>query len=439
MNRKEYINSMKTGFSILRQSVITRLAFFALLLIPSAVHAQEVTNDSDLINSFIRAKGYTQSIVFDKSNIKQFWIDKSVISQKDFFTICNTPGYSTDASPLKIQLANVNEAQDCKIEMITETSDVAFSIFNSKNKSISSSQKDDDFINYHVFSSVFHLEDTQNTSFYVKFSAPLAEINIKKIILSFSTNKNGSFLAHPGKTVFNKDNIETISKLKELSDNSFEITGKRTKIQSTKNFLISDHPFNLSVKAKNTGKETTRLYVGYAIYTKNRKVLSPANYPYKDTSKILTVISSVEGSDKIIVDSLPEWRKESSLAVNVKEDMSDIPECSFVDGTIVDVKEIENGHAEITLDKPVVKGLEKGTKVRVHGVIGAFIYTNIVDLQPGQEELLSSTIAKDDAYLQYSSKAFSRGVYYAVPMIRSYSSNPNNDNTILITDFSISY
>ena len=139
------------------------------------------------------------------------------------------------------------------------------------------------------------------------------------------------------------------------------------------------------------------------------------------------------------MDSLPEWRKESSLAVNVKEDMSDIPECSFVDGTIVDVKEIENGHAEITLDKPVLKGLEKGTKVRVHGVIGAFIYTNIVKLEPGQEELLSSTIAKDDAYLQYSPKAFSRGVYYAVPLILSYSSDANNDNTILITDFSISY
>ncbi len=172
MNRKEYIISMKTVFSILRQSVISHLAFFALLLIPSAAHAQGATNDLDLIDSFIKAKGYTQPIVFDKSNIKQFWIDKSVISQKDFFTIFNTPGYLTDESPLKIQLVTVNEAQDCKIEMITETSDVAFSIFDSNNKSISSSQKDDDFINYHVFSSVFHLEDTQNTAFCVKFSAP---------------------------------------------------------------------------------------------------------------------------------------------------------------------------------------------------------------------------------------------------------------------------
>ena len=119
--------------------------------------------------------------------------------------------------------------------------------------------------------------------------------------------------------------------------------------------------------------------------------------------------------------------------------MSDIPECSFADGTIVDVKEIEDGHAEITLSKPVMKVLEKGTKVRVHGAIGTYIYMNIVKLQPGQEELLSSTIAKDDTFLQYSSKAFSRGVYYAVPIILSYSSDPNNDNTILITDFSISY
>ena len=439
MNRKENIISMKTFFFFLRQSVIIRLAFFALLLIPLAIHALGDTNDSDLVNGFIKSKGYTQPIIFDKSNIKQFWIDKSVVSQKDFFTIYNTPGYSTDASPLKIQLANVNEAQDCKIEMITETSDVAFFILDSKNKSISSSQKDDDFINYHVFSSVFHLEDTQNTSFYIKFSAPLAEINIKKIILSFSTNKNGSFLAHPGKTVFNKDIITTDSEIKVISDNSFEITGKRTVIRSAKKILTSDHPFDLSIKVKNTGNETTQLYIGYAIYTKNGKWLTPANYPYRDTSKILTVISSEEGSDKIIVDSLPEWGKKSCLAVNVKEDMSDIPECSFADGTIVDVKEIEDGHAEITLDKPVMKVPEKGTKVRVHGALGAYVYTNIVKLQPGQEELLSSTIAKDDAFLQFSSTFFPRGVYYAVPLIRSYSSDPNNDNTILVTDFSISY
>ena len=203
--------------------------------------------------------------------------------------------------------------------------------------------------------------------------------------------------------------------------------------------MTSDYPFYLSVKVKNTGKETTKLYVGYRIYAKNRKELTPANYPYKDTSKILTVISSEEGANKIIVDSLSEWKKKNYLAVNAKEDMSDIPECSFADGTIVDVKEIEDGHAEITLDKPLMKVLEKGTKVRVHGANGSYIYMNIVKLQPGQEELLSSTIAKDDAFLQYSSKAFSRGVYYAVPIILSYSSDPNNDNTILITDFRISY
>lgn len=40
-------------------------------------------NGSDLINNYIRSKGYSSFIVFDTSNIKQFWIDKPVACIND--------------------------------------------------------------------------------------------------------------------------------------------------------------------------------------------------------------------------------------------------------------------------------------------------------------------------------------------------------------------
>ena len=41
--------------------------------------------------------------------------------------------------------------------------------------------------------------------------------------------------------------------------------------------------------------------------------------------------------------------------------------------------------------------------------------------------------------LRYSSKAFSRGIYYVVPLILSYSVDPSKDNTVQISDFSVSF
>ena len=445
MKRKQASIAEMGKYPLLKEKTIYGFAFI-LLFFSLFAHAQNSAQaDSNLINSFIKSKGYTYPIVFDDSNIKQFWIDKSVVSQNGFITIFNSTGNLSDLSPLKIQLANVNEAQDCKIEMITESSNVVFSIYNTQNRKLSSSVQDDDFINYHVFSSSFHLEDTPDTVFFVKFSAPLSEIRIKKIILSFEENKNGSYLAYPGTFLFNKDNLinrdnsGAKSEVKWISDNSFEITGVKSVAVSSKRLLTSDHAFDLSLKVKNAGEEPATVYIGYEVHSKNGEILRSSNYPYKDINKVLTVVSSAAENSKIIVDAYPEWGKGCFLAINAKEDMTDIPSFTFADGVIKEIKQLENGQAEITLSKPLAKALGKGTKVRVHGVSGGYLYTHQAKLELGQEETFSSSIAKDNSFLQYSPKAFSRGAYYVVPLILSYSSNPDKQNTILISNYKISY
>ena len=60
-------------------------------------------------------------------------------------------------------------------------------------------------------------------------------------------------------------------------------------------------------------------------------------------------------------------------------------------------------------------------------------------LQPGEMVTFKSAIKKDDNYFMFSLKAFCHGTYYVIPLILSNSLDSDKENTILITDFSVSY
>ena len=203
-----------------------------------------------------------------------------------------------------------------------------------------------------------------------------------------------------------------------------------------KNILVADNTLSLSATVKNEGSNTVTLYMGYAVYTKDRILLGGQNYPLTDTSKILNVISYDKNA--IIVDAYDEWTKNCYLALDVKDDMSDIPYMNLANGKISEIHQLENGNAEIVLDRPLSSELKIGSKVRVTGRSGAFLYTNIIKIQPGEEKNINSAIQKDSNSIVYNNKTFSKGVYYAAPLILSYSSD-DKENTVLIKDFCISY
>jgi hypothetical protein len=192
------------------------------------------------------------------------------------------------------------------------------------------------------------------------------------------------------------------------------------------------------VKVKNVGNNSTQILIGYKLFSQNIGFLDGKNYPYKGINKVLNIISAPTSSDKIIVDDYPEWSKNCFIAINANEDGSDIPSCTLLNGKIVEVKKIENGQAEITLDNPISSAISKGTKIRIHGMSGSYLYTNSKKLQPGEEETFSSSIKKDDNSKKYSSSSLATGTYYVVPILLSYSIG-SNENTVLISDFSISY
>lgn len=402
--------------------------------------ADKTDSDDRILNQYIQSKG-SNVISFDASNIKRFWIDNSVVSRDNSIDILlkETNTQFHESVPLKIQLVNVSETQDCTVEVIFEPADCFFEVLSNKTKVLSSSKTENNFIDYAVASSRFHLEDTPNFTFELKFSSNKdILLSIKKIILSFSENKECSFLTSPGVLKINSDNIMGAT-VRESDKNasSFSVNGKRIKLFSTYKIFTMGNTLSSSVKIKNIGNTDTRVYVGYAMYAHNSVLIDSQNYPYKN-NKSLSVISVSDDNKKIVVNSTTDWIKKCYLVLNAKDDFSDIPNV-FVCERIADIKKLENGQAEITLDAPSAFPIKKGDKVRVHGTGGAYLYENISILHPGEEQVFKSEVRKDDDSVEYTPDVFPKGSYYVIPLILSFSSNPNEENTVLISDFTISY
>ena len=406
---------------------------------------KNVEADATLLDNFIKSKGYSSVISFDASNIKQYWIDNSVSSSNGTINILFTrKGQTIESVPFKFQLANVNEAMDCKVDVITEDSDISFSVLDNQSKVLSKSSDEDDFIQNHVISSQFHLEDTSDFAFKLKFASGKSDtLAIKKIVLSFSENKGSSFLFSPGVYQL-KDGEYTVtpaaSSISPQEKNVFIVKGKSSEIVFNKKILTNDNTLSLSLKANNIGDTPVRIYVGYAPFTKDRRRIGARHSPYKDSKKVLTIISAEKDSNKIIVDTYPDWAKGCFLALNAKEDLSDFPNDSFINSQIISAQKVNENETEIVLEKPLATGIEKGTLVRVQAPFGTkYIYTNNQVLQPGEETILSSTIKKDNDYFQFSPKAFCRGAYYVQPVILVNSIDVSKENTITISDYVLSY
>lgn len=429
------------------KKTIKQYTTFCLFMLVAIIFAQNTTinedkrNTDSLLEQYIKSKG-NAVIVFDSTNIKQYWIENSVISQKDLITIhlSNWNG-RIESVPLKIQLANVDETQDCKIEVISETKDFGFSI-NNDTKLLSSSIEGDTFINYGTQSTSFHLEDIQNYSFYLKFNSTSSDVlSIKKIILSFTKNKNTSFLASPGLLKLDKSNLKINSdNLTNYEDGSFSIKGRQIIINSEKSIYTTNNTISIAASVKNTGENPSIVYIGFVVYTRGGIMIDNKNYPFSSDNKSYTVIAGKAGSNEITIDGLPEeYKKGCYLALGAKDDLSDIPSLNLLDEKVVEVKSKDDGTAVILLDKPLKKSIKEGEKIRINGLGGASLYTNVKSLQPNEEAVFSAKILKDDNSLKYSSKAFPRGTYYVKPLILSYSVDSKKDNIILIKELTVNY
>lgn len=442
MNKKNK-QSLKQPFASNCRTFVRRYALLSLFLVMGGVCVQTATageNDDEMINQYVKAQGNTAIIQFDASNIKQFWDDKSVLSKDGLIHVFGTKnGEKWQSVPLNIQLANVDESLECKISIIADSQDVSFSVLNSGKKVLSQSSKGDDFLQYHLASSSFAMEKAAGFSFKLQFESGISEqMSFKRIVLSFSKNKNGSFLSSPESILITKDAVSP-SKDTQLGDNGFVVTGKNSRLLFDKNIILPRNELKSSVTIQNSGETPAKVYVGYSIQAKDGSKLGARNYPYNKNCNVLTVVSSEAESKTIVVNGVSEWAKKCYLALDAKEDLSDIPNKNFVDGHIASVKQLDNGQMEITLDAPLKEALKTGEKIRVHGIANTYLYTDIKVLQPGEKETFTSSLKKTDDKSVFDSESFPVGVYYVKPLILSNSVDATKDNSITISDYSVSF
>lgn len=438
----------KTTVSGLRRIIVNLFSlrtvlFLSVIGVTISVFAQEngknTLDDEKLIEQLIQAKG-TNTIVFKPSNVKQFWIDKTVVSRKNAFEILLNEEKDYKSVPMKVQLANVNETQDCIVDVLTDTPNVSFSVLDSKGKVLSNSNESNDFIQYKDLTSRFHLEDVKDYSFNLRFSSTSSpSVSVKAVVFSFSKNKDTHFMTSPGSNKITKDDIVNQANLFENDKDSFYVKDTKYKVLTTTNsYYATNHPISYSATFKNTGNVRVAVYLRYVFYSKNHVELGRENFPYNSNSKTLTVISAEKGSDRIVVDSFSEFEKNCCIALNVKDNMSDIPNTTLLDAKVIEVKNTSDGHTEILLDKKLADNLEVGTQIRIHGpYYHGGVMSPAITIQPDEEKVLSAEINKIDSFYLYSTKGIPEGVYYVKPMI--ISASDNNNISLLIRDFFVTF
>lgn len=230
-------------------------------LTSAVLQAQNNDNDSKLIDEYIASNGNNPKIVFGPENIKQFWTDKSVASKDNIISLYlkSVNNNKWESNTLKIQLANVLETMDCEVDVLTDDSTMTFSVMDGAGKKVlSSSSVKDQFIQYNNIASKFHLEDTNDFSFSLKFSSNKSNIlSIQRVILSFSQNNESRYLGSPG--------FDQLSK--EIEEKGISVKNSEVK------YIISKEYNKIFLMLPDHLAKTYRYF--YHIYPVDKKDLLP--------------------------------------------------------------------------------------------------------------------------------------------------------------------
>lgn len=390
--------------------------------------------DTELIESYIKSKNKSDIIMFDESNIKRFWIDNHVAAKNDLIHI-SLDG-SLESVELPIQLINVAWHQSCKVDIITEDSNVLFSVSNGS-KVISTSSSEEPFLRFNIFSSTFDLCQTSNNKFYIKFSSSAGRtVTIKKIVLSFFDNKNDYVFSPATLSILPKDaTVKTDST--KTDGNSFILKGNRSSLILNKKIVFDTNPIIFSGNIKNTGDKPAHVYIGYIAYTKNGTKVNASNFSSAQDAKTMKIISLDESNKKIVLESSAAPNNRLNLALNAKDDFSDLPNFKLI-GSISGVKKQEDGRYEVTLNKPLEQSIQVGQSVRTHGTSGTYTYLYDFILEPGKDYSFKSIVEKDLSSVVLSPDKCPKEVRYISPLLLSYSLD-EEDNTVYVTDYSLSF
>ena len=253
-----------------------------------------------------------------------------------------------------------------------------------------------------------------------------------------SLSNNQFFLQSP-QTINISRNILDCNNCIFLDDQSILFKGIRSQLFYQKKFIISDAPCNIHLKIKNVGNVQARIYIGFELYSNDNQRIDSRNYPYNG-NRNLKVISSETGSNRIIVDSNTyDWKKKAYVVLENIRDHYEIPSYNFINGRVSDIIQNENGTSTIILDSILLSCIKKDSYIRINGPSDLYQYCYVRIIQPGKEDTVDLSLSRQNDCTSLSSPSIPQGVYFIKPFLFSFTPGGKVENTIQISDFSISF
>ncbi len=189
------------------------------------------------------------------------------------------------------------------------------------------------------------------------------------------------------------EDVKPVKGLKVLEDGSFEISGRNTIVFSKESFKIDPaKTYKISGEFKSANEKTFQVYLGFAPKdARNRIIGMPTVNPLAGTDTEL--VEACQAADtQVKVKDASKWKKINGFVIyyNTKDDFSDLPNINRINSAIKEITK-EGDIYVLTLEKPVGKALEAGTKIRQQGG-GGYLYTGGSPKVTGEWKTLSGTI-----------------------------------------------
>jgi hypothetical protein len=158
----------------------------------------------------------------------------------------------------------------------------------------------------------------------------------------------------------------------------FATTPKSYPVYSLKKKIKVDpaKKYKVSAKVKQLGENPALVYIGFIPYDAKGRVIDP-KCGSNNTKGSLTALTApiAKGATTLTVKDASKWKKGNHhyVALNAKEDMSDIPNFELA-GVITKIEKTGDVYT-ISFKTPLGKAYPAGTTVRQHRSGGTYIYT----------------------------------------------------------------
>lgn len=204
--------------------------------------------------------------------------------------------------------------------------------------------------------------------------------------------------------------------IKSIEGGILEVNGRHN-MQSKELFKVDPaKSYRITGEFRQTEGEKNVTHIGFIPYDENKKHLTALNFnirPNTDTE----IVADCKADDTVMmVKDASKWGKvliHERVALNTKEDYSDLPNQNYVNVKIEEIK--KDGDAwMIVFDGPIKKTATAGTKIRLHSSAG-YIYTGGSNpLVAGEEwKKAGGTIKGHTQYGFGGYKAWPPGTAYA--------------------------